>query len=123
MDSPWSTGVPASRAPSSTGGSATGRPVTSVRRQSCLRADPPAARDDGRLHVACMATAIDQVHAADEDRRHDAGDSDETPRRELVDRARAALAPDLVARATEMGRRLTVKEALDLARPAQAMPA
>ena len=49
--------------------------------------------------------------------------SDETPGRELVDRARAALAPDLVARATEVGRRLTIKEALDLARPAQAMPA
>ena len=49
--------------------------------------------------------------------------SDETPGRELVDRARAALAPDLVARATETGRRLTIKEALDLAKPAQAMPA
>lgn len=49
--------------------------------------------------------------------------SDETPGRELVGRARAALAPDLVARATEMGRQLTIKEALDLAKPAQAMPA
>ena len=49
--------------------------------------------------------------------------SDETPGRELLDRARAALAPDEVARATEAGRRLTIKEALDLARPAQAAAA
>ena len=42
--------------------------------------------------------------------------SDETPGREFVDRARAALSADDVARATETGRRLTIKEALDLAR-------
>jgi hypothetical protein len=48
--------------------------------------------------------------------------SDETPGSELVDRARAALTGDEVERATEMGRRLTIKEALDLARPAQATP-
>jgi hypothetical protein len=42
--------------------------------------------------------------------------SDETPGREFVDRARAALSADDVARATEVGRRLTIKEALDLAR-------
>ncbi len=42
--------------------------------------------------------------------------SDETPGREFVDRARAALSADAVARATEVGRRLTIKEALDLAR-------
>jgi tetratricopeptide (TPR) repeat protein len=42
--------------------------------------------------------------------------SDDTPGREFVDQARAALSPDDVARATEVGRRLTIKEALDLAR-------
>ena len=42
--------------------------------------------------------------------------SDETPGREFVDQARAALSSDEVARATEVGRRLTIKEALDLAR-------
>jgi tetratricopeptide (TPR) repeat protein len=41
--------------------------------------------------------------------------SDETPGREFVDQARAALSADDVARATEVGRRLTIKEALDLA--------
>jgi predicted ATPase/class 3 adenylate cyclase len=42
--------------------------------------------------------------------------SDETPGREFVDRARAALSADEVARATEAGCRLTIREALDLAR-------
>jgi predicted ATPase/class 3 adenylate cyclase len=42
--------------------------------------------------------------------------SDETPGREFVDQARAALSADDVARATEVGRMLTIKEALDLAR-------
>jgi len=41
--------------------------------------------------------------------------SDETPGREFVDQARAALSAEEVARATEVGRRLTIKEALDLA--------
>ena len=42
--------------------------------------------------------------------------SDETPGREFVDQARAALSADEVARATEAGRRLTIREALELAR-------
>ena len=46
--------------------------------------------------------------------------SDETPGREFVDQARAALSADEVARAAEVGRRLTIKEALDLARIADA---
>ncbi len=41
--------------------------------------------------------------------------SDETPGRQLVDEARAALSADQLARATEDGRSLTIKEALDLA--------
>jgi tetratricopeptide (TPR) repeat protein len=42
--------------------------------------------------------------------------TDEKPGREYVDRARAALSAEDVARATEAGRRLTIKEALDLTR-------
>ena len=42
--------------------------------------------------------------------------SDENPGREFVDQARAALTADDVARATEAGRRLTIKQALDLAK-------
>ena len=45
--------------------------------------------------------------------------SDDTPGRELVEQARAALPPDEVARATETGRNLPIEEALDLARLAQ----
>ena len=42
--------------------------------------------------------------------------SEETPGRELVDQARAALTPQALAAATEAGRRLTIDEALELAR-------
>jgi tetratricopeptide (TPR) repeat protein len=42
--------------------------------------------------------------------------SDEKPGREFIDQARAALSADEVARATEVGRSLTIKQALDLAR-------
>ena len=45
--------------------------------------------------------------------------SDDTPGREFVDQARAALSADEVAQATEAGRMLTIKEALDLARIAE----
>ena len=45
--------------------------------------------------------------------------SDETPGSDLVEQARAALSADELARATELGRRLTIEEALDLARPAR----
>ena len=64
-------------------------------------------------------TAV-QIAAAAEVYAHQEGIvnvySDETPGREFVDQARAALSADDVARATEVGRRLTIKEALDLAR-------
>ena len=45
--------------------------------------------------------------------------SDDTPGRELVEQARAALPADEVARATETGRNLPIEEALDLARLAE----
>jgi len=43
----------------------------------------------------------------------------ETPGSELVEQARAALSAEELQRATELGRRLTIEEALDLARPAR----
>jgi predicted ATPase len=46
--------------------------------------------------------------------------SDETPGREIVEQARASVSSDELARATEIGRRLTIEEVLDLARPARA---
>ena len=49
--------------------------------------------------------------------------SEETPGREFVDRARATLSPDDIERATHMGRKLTIKEALDLARFSEAASA
>jgi hypothetical protein len=42
--------------------------------------------------------------------------SDETPGWEFVDKARASLSADVVASATEIGSKLTIGEALELAR-------
>jgi hypothetical protein len=42
--------------------------------------------------------------------------TDEKPGREIIDQARTALSAEDVAHATEVGRRLTIDEALDLAR-------
>jgi predicted ATPase/class 3 adenylate cyclase len=70
---------------------------------------------DGRPDRAAQIAAAAEVYAQDE------GIvvvySDETPGGELVDQARAALSPEHLARATEAGRRLTIEDALDLARP------
>jgi predicted ATPase/class 3 adenylate cyclase len=49
--------------------------------------------------------------------------SEQTPGREFVDRAKAALPMDRVASATEVGSRMTIKQALDLARIADSSPA
>jgi predicted ATPase len=61
-----------------------------------------------------------QIAAAAEVYAHEEGIvnvySDETPGREFVDQARAVLSDDEAARAMEAGRRLTINEALDLAR-------
>jgi predicted ATPase/class 3 adenylate cyclase len=46
--------------------------------------------------------------------------SEENPGREFVEQARAALSVEDVARATELGRRLTITQALDLARSVNA---
>ena len=64
-------------------------------------------------------TAV-QIAAAAEVYAHQEGIvnvySDETPGQEFVDQARASLSPDVVASATEVGSKLTIGEALDLAR-------
>jgi tetratricopeptide (TPR) repeat protein len=69
---------------------------------------------EGRLERAVQIAAAAEVYA------HQEGIvnvySDETPGGEFVDQARAALSADDVAQATEVGRLLTIKEALDLAR-------
>jgi predicted ATPase/class 3 adenylate cyclase len=67
-------------------------------------------------------TAV-QIAAAAEFYAHQGGIvnvySEETPGRELVDQARAALSAHDATRATEVGRRLTIREALDLVRTPQ----
>jgi tetratricopeptide (TPR) repeat protein len=64
-----------------------------------------------------------QIAAAAEVHAHEEGVlvvySDETPGSGLVEQARAALSADELARATETGGRLTIEEALALARPAR----
>jgi hypothetical protein len=64
-----------------------------------------------------------QIAAAAEARAHEEGVvvvySEETPGRDLVEQARETLSPEELARATESGSRLTIEEALGLARPAR----
>jgi predicted ATPase/class 3 adenylate cyclase len=72
---------------------------------------------EGRPERAAQIAASAEIHAQEE------GVvvvySDETPGSDLVEQARGALSADELARATELGRRLTVEEALALARPAR----
>ncbi len=49
--------------------------------------------------------------------------SDETPGQQFVEEARSALTADQLDRATREGRKLTIKEALDLARAAEPVTA
>lgn len=67
-----------------------------------------------------------QIAAAAEVYAHQGGIvnvySDETPGQAFVEQARAALTAEEVARATEIGRRLTITQALDLARSVDATP-
>jgi predicted ATPase/class 3 adenylate cyclase len=70
-----------------------------------------------RPERAAQIAAAAEVHAQEEGVV--VAYSDETAGRELVEQARAALSADELARATELGRRLTIEEALDLARPAR----
>ena len=70
-----------------------------------------------RPERAAQIAAAAEVHAQEEGIV--VAYSEETAGRELVEQARAALSADELARATELGRRLTIEEALDLARPAR----
>ena len=69
---------------------------------------------EGRPETAVQIAAAAEVYA------HQEGIvnvySDETPGRELVDQARASLSADVVASATDVGSKLTIGKALDLAR-------
>jgi len=69
---------------------------------------------EGRHTTAVQIAAAAEVYA------HQEGIvnvySDETPGREVVDQARASLSADVVSSATEVGSKLTIGEALDLAR-------
>jgi predicted ATPase/class 3 adenylate cyclase len=69
---------------------------------------------ESRPERAATLAAAAEVFAADEGIL--VVYSDETPGRELVDQARAELSPEELTRATEAGRRLTIDEALALAR-------
>jgi predicted ATPase/class 3 adenylate cyclase len=73
---------------------------------------------EGRPGRAAQIAAAAEIYAQEEGVV--VAYSDETPGRELVDRARAALSPEELARSTELGGRLTIEEALELARPAPA---
>lgn len=65
-----------------------------------------------------------QIAAAAEVHTHEEGIvvvySDGTPGSELLEQARSALSPEALAAATDSGRRLTIEEALDLARSGRA---
>ena len=71
------------------------------------------AAEDRPLPAVQIAAAA-EVHAAKEGIVNVY--SDETPGREIVDRARASLPSADAARAVEVGGRLTIRQALDLAR-------
>jgi predicted ATPase/class 3 adenylate cyclase len=73
---------------------------------------------DGRAEHAVQIAAAADVLAHEEGIVVVYIESGEAPGRELIERARAALPADELERATEAGRRLTVAEALELARPA-----
>ena len=68
---------------------------------------------EGRPKQAVKIAAAAEIYAAEEGIVNVY--SDETPGRELVERARRALPANELARATEDGRRLTIEEALELA--------
>jgi tetratricopeptide (TPR) repeat protein len=69
---------------------------------------------DGRPERAATIAAAAEVFAADEGIA--VVYSEETPGRELIDEARATLSAADLAAATQAGRRLTIDEALELAR-------
>jgi predicted ATPase len=80
-----------------------------------------AAAADQRPEVAVRIAAAAEIYAGEEGIVNVYGDN--PVGRELIDRARASLAPEDVTRATEAGRRLTIAETLELARPGNPAPA
>ena len=86
------------------------------------QASGPAPRDGGgRAEGGGWSPAGAAIYATQE--RIVNHYADEAPGREVVDRARASLTDGRVARATEAGRRLTIRQALDLAMTADKAPA
>ena len=71
---------------------------------------------DGRPGNAAQIAAAAEVYAQQEGIAMVY--ADDNPGREYVERARAALSDAEIARTTEVGRRLSIPETLDLARPA-----
>lgn len=69
---------------------------------------------EGRLERAVQMATAAEIYAKQEGIVNVY--SDDTSGREFVDRARASLTDEQVVRATELGRRLTIKQVLDLAR-------
>jgi hypothetical protein len=80
-----------------------------------------AAAADQRPEVAVRIAAAAEIYAGEEGIVNVYGDN--PVGRELIDRARASLAPEDVTRATEAGRRLTIAQTLELARPGDPAPA
>ena len=79
----------------------------------CLIGLAASAVQDGEFEVALQIAAAAEKYAEQEGIVNVY--SNETPGREFVDRARAALPVDSTERATELGRSLTLKQALELA--------
>jgi tetratricopeptide (TPR) repeat protein len=80
-----------------------------------------AAAAEHRPEAAVRIAAAAEICASEEGIVNAYGDN--PVGRELIDRARASLAAEDVTRATEAGRRLTIAETLELARPGDPAPA
>jgi predicted ATPase/class 3 adenylate cyclase len=80
-----------------------------------------AAAADHRPEVAVRIAAAAEIYAGEQGIVNVYGDN--PVGRQLIDGARASLAAEDVARATQAGQRLTIAETLDLARPGDQAPA
>ena len=80
-----------------------------------------AAAVDHRPDAAVRIAAAAEIYGSEEGIVNVYGDS--PAGRELIDRARPSLAAEDVIRETEAGRRLTIAETLEMARPGDPAPA
>lgn len=80
-----------------------------------------AAAADHRPNAAVCIAAAAEIYASEEGIVNAYGDN--PVGRELIDRAHASLPAEEVTRATEAGRRLTIAETLEMARPGDPPPA